>query len=238
MDTEAPSTEPQSMREILNAPLAEFEALTNQLFLSLASPSSLRSQPPPSVEAFIQCDKALAAALAQAREHQIKQGRIERLKEEIVQLEWRLRDICLKVTQDKTELETMIRIGEDRIKAMDRAEKSPLPTDIILTYAANLGSYSSAPPMDTDPSTEQQAPPAFRPPYPPDWILRRGLLASQSGMLPEVVGEEKPVGEPIVSPNAQPKPNHPIERQQRHPGHYRPTTVSDLFELDLNPEDE
>ncbi|KAG9005361.1 hypothetical protein FRB94_001585 [Tulasnella sp. JGI-2019a] len=227
------------MRDILNTPLAEFEALTNQLFLSLASPSSVRPPPqPPSVDAFVKCDKDLAAALAQAREHQIKQGRIERLKEKIVQLEWRLRDICLKITQDKSDIEAIIREGEERIKAIDRAEKDPLQTEVILTYAANLGSYSSAPPMDSAPSTDQIAPPAFRPPYPPDWILRRGLLAAQSGMLPEVVGESKPVGEPTVSPDAQPKQMHPIERERRHPGHYRPTTVSDIFELELNPEDD
>lgn len=69
---------------------------------------------------------------------------------------------------------------------------------MILTYATNLGTNSSAPPMDTDPSSKQEAPPAYRPPYPPENIFRRGILAAQSGMLPEVLGESKPLGEGML----------------------------------------
>ncbi|KAG8893850.1 hypothetical protein FRC01_013319, partial [Tulasnella sp. 417] len=109
------------MREILSVPLAQFETLTNQLFVSLStvtpagasySLSNPLTAPAPDVESFAQCEAALAEALNQARLHQIKQRRIEHLKEEIVSLDWRLNDICEQLKRDKGELEDIIREAE------------------------------------------------------------------------------------------------------------------------------
>lgn len=111
---------PSSMKELLSSPLKHFEDLTHQLFLSLSMPNST---PSPSIEAFVQCDNALAAALIKAREHQLKQRRIEQLKEDVVNLEWQLKAACQKLLQDKADLEAMIREGDERVKTIDSVEK-------------------------------------------------------------------------------------------------------------------
>lgn len=238
------SSSPASMREVLSIPLVQFEALTNQLFASLAtvSPPTAASYSfsnslitAPDVESFVHCEAALAEALNQSRLHQIKQRRIEQLKEDIVALDWRLNDICEKLKEDKSELEEIIREAEVRVKAIDRTEKgnvetppfflratflpffpfdfsnflwltffflpfgSPhpasIPADYMLAYAQNLTNHTSAPLMDTNPSPDQMAPPAFRPPYPDDAILRLGSLGRSGARLTEPVGEARIVGE-------------------------------------------
>ncbi|KAG8905598.1 hypothetical protein FRB99_008596 [Tulasnella sp. 403] len=226
------------MREILSEPLTQFEALTQQLFLSLAPPSSLRAPPAPSIDAFLQCDAALATALVQARDHQIKQRRIEQLKEDLLNLEWQLKTVCRKLMTDKTELEAIIRDGEERVKAIDLAQQAAIPADYILAYAHNLTSWTAAPLTNTDPHPDQPAPPAFRPPYPDDSMLRRGFLGSRGQMLTEPTGETRQVGEPAgspIGPARAPPPPADVPREKRHPGHYRPPPVPD-FELDLNPD--
>lgn len=110
------------MKELLAAPLQRFESLTQQLFLSLSMPNAT---PSPSIEAFVQCDRELAAALNQSRDHQLKQRRIEQLKEDIVDLEWHLKAACQKLLQDKSELEAIIREGDERVKIMDAVEDGP-----------------------------------------------------------------------------------------------------------------
>ncbi|KAG8942068.1 hypothetical protein FRC04_003871 [Tulasnella sp. 424] len=207
------SSSPASMREVLSIPLAQFEALTNQLFASLATVpptaaaySFSNSLTAPDVESFVHCEVALAEALNQARLHQIKQRRIEQLKEDIVALDWRLNDICEKLKEDKSALEEIIREAEVRVKAIDRTEK------------------------------DQMAPPAFRPPYPDDAILRLGSLGRSGARLTEPVGEARIVGEPAPSPLGPARAPAPSAADtKRHPGHYRPPpAVIPDFGLDLS----
>ncbi|KAG8964930.1 hypothetical protein FRC05_003536 [Tulasnella sp. 425] len=228
------SSSPASMREVLSIPLAQFEALTNQLFASLATVpptaaaySFSNSLTAPDVESFVHCEVALAEALNQARLHQIKQRRIEQLKEDIVALDWRLNDICEKLKEDKSALEEIIREAEVRVKAIDRTEKA---------YAQNLTNHTSAPLMDTNPSPDQMAPPAFRPPYPDDAILRLGSLGRSGARLTEPVGEARIVGEPAPSPLGPARAPAPSAADtKRHPGHYRPPpAVIPDFGLDLS----
>lgn len=229
------------MREVLSIPLAQFEALTNQLFASLATVpptaaySFSNSLTAPDVESFVHCEAALAEALNQARLHQIKQRRIEQLKEDIVALDWRLNDICQKLKEDKSELEEIIREAEVRVKAIDRTEKASIPADYILAYAQNLTNHTSAPLMDTNPSPDQMAPPAFRPPYPDDAILRLGSLGRSGARLTEPVGEARIVGEPAPSPLGPARAPAPTAADtKRHPGHYRPPPAAIDFGLDLS----
>lgn len=231
------------MREILSIPLAQFETLTNQLFISLstvsqtaASYSFSNSLTAPDVESFVQCEAALAEALNQARHHQIKQRRIEQLKEEIVSLDWRLNDICEQLKKDKGELEDIIREAEVRVKAIDRTEKAAIPADYILAYAQNLTNSTSAPLMDTNPGPDQLAPPAFQGPYPDDAKLRQGSLGRSGARLTEPVGEARIVGEPAPSPLGPARaPAASAADTRRHPGHYRPppAAIPD-FGLDLS----
>ncbi|KAG9045388.1 hypothetical protein FS837_006379 [Tulasnella sp. UAMH 9824] len=228
------STSPSSMREILSIPLAQFETLTNQLFVSLstvtptaASYAFSNSLTAPDVESFVQCEAALAEALNQARLHQIKQRRIEQLKEEIVSLDWRLNGICEQLKRDKSGLEDIIREAEVRVKAIDRTEKA---------YAQNLTNSTSAPLMDTNPGPDQLAPPAFQGPYPDDAKLRQGSLGRSGARLTEPVGEARIVGEPAPSPLGPARAPAPSAADtKRHPGHYRPppAAIPD-FGLDLS----
>lgn len=114
--------EDTSISATLLAPLNELQALAHTLFLSL-SPPQTKPPPPPPVSAFLECDKALAAAINLAYVHQIKQRKIDILETEILQLEAQWRSICTELANGKVELEEMIEEGDERIKAIDEARK-------------------------------------------------------------------------------------------------------------------
>lgn len=68
-----------------------------------------------------------------AHTHQIKQRKIERLKDEILELEGRWREICMELEIGKRELEAMIEEGEQRILAIDEAKKGILSLYIYVS---------------------------------------------------------------------------------------------------------
>lgn len=103
-------------------PLNELQALSQVLFLSL-SPPQAKPPPPPSLDTFLQCDKALADAMCIAQTHQIKQRKIEALENEILDLETRWRNICEELAKGKRELEELIEEGEERLKAIEQARE-------------------------------------------------------------------------------------------------------------------
>lgn len=111
-----------SMTSILLAPLTDLQSLSHTLFLSL-SPVQSKPPPPPSLTAFLACDKALSSAVNLAHKHQIKQRRIYALENEILELEARWREIASELESGKRELEEMIEEGEQRIKAIEEAKK-------------------------------------------------------------------------------------------------------------------
>lgn len=110
-----------SMNEIISQPLLELQSLSQSLFLSLSPPQS-KPPPPPSITSFLACDAALASAIQLARLHQTKQRRIERLKEDVLDLEDRWREICKELEGGKRELEAMIEEGKERCKAIEEAK--------------------------------------------------------------------------------------------------------------------
>lgn len=119
-----------SMSATLLAPLNELQALAHTLFLSLSPPQS-KPPPPPPITAFLECDKALAAAMNLAHTHQIKQRGIDALEAEILDLEARWREICTELAAGKAELEELIEEGNERIKAIEEAKKG------FVTYSSN-----------------------------------------------------------------------------------------------------
>ena len=82
-----------------------------------------RPIPPPQIEALLECNEALAAAIQIGRVHQMKQRKIETLKAEVLALERQLREVCTVLLMEKYAFEEIIREGEERIKAIDTAEK-------------------------------------------------------------------------------------------------------------------
>jgi mediator of RNA polymerase II transcription subunit 4 len=113
-----------SMGSLLLKPLEEIQQLSQTLFLSLSGAQTAKRPPPPPVTSFIDCDNAMADVLLLARKHQIKQRRIETLKNEILELDSRWREICAELETGKRELEVMIDEGEERVKAIAKAKDS------------------------------------------------------------------------------------------------------------------
>jgi mediator of RNA polymerase II transcription subunit 4 len=111
-----------SMTSILLEPLNELQSLSQALLLSL-SPAQTKPPPPPPVESFLNCDAAIAEALQLAHVHQIKQRRIESLKNEILDLEASWREICSELEKGRQDLQNLIREGDERIKAIVEAKQ-------------------------------------------------------------------------------------------------------------------
>lgn len=108
--------------EMLLEPLATMQSLAQTLFMSL-SPPSTQPPPPPATSLFIDCDFTLAAAVREARVHQIKQKKIEELKAEVLELDAQLMDLWGELELGKQELEATIDEGNERLEAIESSSK-------------------------------------------------------------------------------------------------------------------
>ncbi|KAG6910212.1 hypothetical protein DXG01_012347 [Tephrocybe rancida] len=180
----------QSMSNILLAPLNELQTLSHTLFLSL-SPVQTKPPPPPTLAAFLDCDKALSSAVNLAHKHQIKQRRIDALEQEILELEARWREVASALEGGKRELEEMIEEGEERIKAIELAKKAAIPYPELLAYAQSISAFTSAPPNMPDLTLPGQ-PRLFFPPFPNEEKMRRGRLNAEAPL--GLLGETHSVG--------------------------------------------
>ncbi|KAK0202786.1 vitamin-D-receptor interacting mediator subunit 4-domain-containing protein [Desarmillaria ectypa] len=233
------------MSSILLAPLTDLQTLSQALFISLSPVTKPPPPPPPPVSAFLSCDQALASAVNTAHSHQIRQRKIEALKNEILELDARWREICMELEREKRELEAMIEEGEERVHAIENAKKGALfsfyysirsiPYPELLAYAQSLSAFTSAPPNMPDLSLPgQPPPPLFFPPFPNEEKMRRGRLNAEAPLgLP---GETHSIGAPTVSPKG-PDANqmgpgaNPYRQDLRAP---QPQFFD--LDLDLNPD--
>ncbi|KAJ6624916.1 vitamin-D-receptor interacting mediator subunit 4-domain-containing protein, partial [Mycena sp. CBHHK59/15] len=206
-------------------PLAELQTLSHTLFLSL-SPVQSKPPPPPPLSAFLACDQALSSAVNLAHTHQIKQRKIEALKDEILDLDRRWREICTELEAGKRELEEMIEEGEERIKSIELAKKASIPYPELLAYAQSLSAFTSAPPNMPDLTLPgQPPPPLFFPPFPNEEKMRRGRLNAEAPL--GLLGETHSVGRaPDASQHLAPGAN-PYRQDLRAP-------QPQLFDLDLD----
>ncbi|KAI0338973.1 hypothetical protein BDW22DRAFT_1337224 [Trametopsis cervina] len=230
----SPSTLPIS--EILIQPLLELQALSQTLFHSL-SPTQAKPPPVPPIQAFIEADARLAEAVKLARQHQIKQRKIERLKDEVLKLEQSWRDSIEQLQEGKQRLEVVLVESEERLKAIEDAKAASIPYPELLAYAQSLSAFTSAPPNMPDMTLPgQPPPPLFFPPFPNEEKMRRGRMNAEAPLA--LLGETHSVGKaPTVPPprsveiashvpGANPyRPDHPMAQQQ----------IFDL-DLDLNPD--
>lgn len=116
-----------SMSDIVMDPLNQLHALSTTLFHSLA-PVASKPPPIPPIMAFLEADAALADAVRLARIHQIKQRRIEKLKDEVLELEDRWRRVVEGLEESKEELEEILTEGEERARAIEEARTGALPS--------------------------------------------------------------------------------------------------------------
>lgn len=120
----APPDPNSSMSSILLASLTHLQSLSLTLFQSL-SPPQTKPPPPPllGTSALIEADAALASALQLARAHQARQRRIETLKNEVLELEGRWRDVVQALEDGRRELEAIVTEGDTRIAEIHRARE-------------------------------------------------------------------------------------------------------------------
>jgi len=111
-----------SMNDQLLKPIEEFQRLSQTLFLSLSGDQTARRVALPSVSSFIECDAEISRALDIARTHQIKQRKIEALKQEVLDLNAQWRHICSELEAGKQELEIVIKEGDERIEVINKAK--------------------------------------------------------------------------------------------------------------------
>jgi mediator of RNA polymerase II transcription subunit 4 len=223
------------MKVILLQPLNDLQTLSQTLFLSLSPPQS-KPPPPPPISSLLSCDTALASAIQLSRVHQNKQRKIESLKDEILALEARWRDICEQLGVSKRELEEMIEEGEERCRAIEGAKIASIPYPELLAYAQSLSAFTSAPPNMPDLSLPgQPPPPLFFPPFPNEEKMRRGHLNAEPSL--GLLGETHSVGRPAtISPKTADAPplagaGSNIYRQDN-----RPQQQFFDLDLDLNPD--
>ncbi|KAI0079367.1 hypothetical protein K474DRAFT_1592159 [Panus rudis PR-1116 ss-1] len=225
------------MTQILLEPLDQLQHLTQQLFQSLSS-TQARPIPPPSPADFLAVDAALAAATQLARKHQVKQRKIERLKNEVLMLDGKWRETVESLEHGKRELDNIIAEGEERIKAIEEAKSGAIPYPELLAYAQSLSAFTSAPPNMPDMTQPgQPPPPLFFPPFPNEEKMRRGHMNNEEPL--GLLGETHSVGKPpTISPPKSPgytqiggPTANPYRPDQRGPQ----TQIFDL-DLDLNPD--
>ncbi|KAH8116261.1 vitamin-D-receptor interacting mediator subunit 4-domain-containing protein [Phellopilus nigrolimitatus] len=220
------------MTDTLLAPLDALQQLSNTLFLSL-SPAQTKPPPPPPIEAFVLADTALAAALQQARVHQLNQRRIEALSADVLGLEKRLREVWTELERGRKELEEVIQEGEERVEAIKKAKDAALPYPELLTYAQSLSAFSSAPPNMPDMSAPGQLPPPlFFPPFPNEEKMRRGRLNFEAPL--GLLGESHPVGRPPTLSPEKPELNAPLPMHGAFPYRLDSLPNQEVFDLDLD----
>ncbi|KAJ7281952.1 vitamin-D-receptor interacting mediator subunit 4-domain-containing protein [Mycena rebaudengoi] len=224
-----------SMSAQLLAPLAELQTLSHTLFLAL-SPAQSKPPPPPPLSAFLACDQALSTAVNLAHTHQIKQRKIEALKDEILELDRRWREVCTELEAGKRELEEMIEEGEERIKSIEQAKKAAIPYPELLAYAQSLSAFTSAPPNMPDLTLPgQPPPPLFFPPFPNEEKMRRGRLNAEAPL--GLLGETHSVGRaPTVSPPKAPDASQHLGANPYRQDHRAPQAQLFDLDLDLNPD--
>lgn len=123
-------------RTTILANLSTQSQLINQIFNSLASPSSAQQQPhqqqqetplPLLYQLLDQTSAELLRLRKEVRAHQAVWARVERKKREVIMLEKRTRGIMRTLEKERSELETMVREGKEVMESVDKVERGMSP---------------------------------------------------------------------------------------------------------------
>ncbi|KZP01701.1 hypothetical protein CALVIDRAFT_532476 [Calocera viscosa TUFC12733] len=185
------------MREALLQHLDRLNELSFSLFSSLVPSSSAPPRPLPDPSAFLAVDKSFAEALRWARVHQLRQGRIERLKTEVGALEEEMRAVLEALEEGGRELEEMVGEGDAELVSINHAKENPIAYPELMQYAQHLASYTSVPPSFPPYRIPLHKGEEDKPPFhlhaPTQEMLRRGRLNAEGTQM-SIVGEEQAVG--------------------------------------------
>lgn len=125
-----------SMTQTLLTPINELQSMAQALFQSISVTQRTNAAPP--ISAFLAIDASLASAVKQAREHQVKQRKIERLKDEVLELERRWRDIVSELEEGRRDLEETVAEGEERRKGIEAAKAGEYSIPIALSSRSRI----------------------------------------------------------------------------------------------------
>ncbi|TYJ57659.1 hypothetical protein B9479_001512 [Cryptococcus floricola] len=237
---------PQPPRQSLLQNLSTQSLLLTHLFTALSLP--LTPQTPPQISqlhtALQYSALDLAGLVREVEEHQKLWNKLQEKKEEVKQLERRVRGLVRNLEEGRRTLEGMVDQGVKQVAAIDKSEngvsseapnsftyhrKEPILAKTLLAHAQALGKHSSAPvstllaPVDRAQYT----------PWPTEMNMRMGLLFQLEGSM-SGMGETGVVGDQqAAQPEVEERREEPVEVEESG-RRYDPNAV---FQLDLNSDD-
>ncbi|ODO06121.1 hypothetical protein L198_01353 [Cryptococcus wingfieldii CBS 7118] len=222
---------PQPPRQSLLQNLSTQSLLLTHLFTALSLP--LTPQTPPQISqlhtALQYSALDLAGLVREVEEHQKLWNKLQEKKEEVKQLERRVRGLVRSLEEGRRTLEGMVDQGVKEVAAIDKSEKEPILAKTLLAHAQALGKHSSAPvstllaPVDRAQYT----------PWPTEMNMRMGLLFQLEGSM-SGMGETGMVGDQqAAQPEVEERREEPVQVEESG-RRYDPNAV---FQLDLNSDD-
>ncbi|KAI8143403.1 vitamin-D-receptor interacting mediator subunit 4-domain-containing protein [Fennellomyces sp. T-0311] len=178
-----------SLRDQVGSLLTEYSDLTRQFFKALAAiaENTTVADPEQLVKRIVEVDNRLQAALEQIEKHQAQQRRIIKVQDEIQRHQQALLDLVEKLNVAREDLEQDLTEASQQTKAIRYADQSNVDFKDILSYAAKLAKYTSAPPGFDLSSTDVKV---FEKPYPDEERMRRGLVYRQHAGAQQLAGQE------------------------------------------------
>lgn len=153
-------------------------------------------------------DKGFAAQLKRAAEHAANQRKLDALVAHIEARDASMRAGIGRLAALRDELYAMVVPAEKEIAALDAAEAEPMDYKSVLEYAQRLARYTSAPPgyrlgaapdAPAEYNTAARAAGYYDPaipgmaqelPFPPDMVMRQGILYEDAANMAGVRREE------------------------------------------------
>ncbi|WVQ93199.1 hypothetical protein IAU59_000263 [Kwoniella sp. CBS 9459] len=191
----------------------------------------------------------LSSLVKETYEHQKEWQRFLAKKKEVEGLEKRVRGVMKRLEGCRGELEGLVEAGRTVRKDIEKSERDPIPTRLLLSTAQSISKHTSAPIPST--SAEGGAPSAtvidksLYAPWPSEMNMRQGLLFQLEGSMGGM-GERGVVGDELPSTtnqvqgtqaDGQQPDQHPGQGTQAHVHHEEPSRRYDpnaVFDLALN----
>ncbi|KAG0174240.1 hypothetical protein DFQ28_002843 [Apophysomyces sp. BC1034] len=169
-----------SLRDQVNQLLTEYADLVRRYFQSLsavAENAPVEDNLESLVERIAALDAQLQVAAGQIEEHQERQQQIIQVQEDIQEHHVALLRLVQRLDDAREELDKDLNQANRELKAAQYARDANVQCTDVISYAAKLSKYTSAPPnfdlMNRDIKVD------FEKPYPDEQRMKRGLLYRQ-----------------------------------------------------------
>ncbi|KAI5454956.1 hypothetical protein NCC49_002232 [Naganishia albida] len=204
--TQAPPIESNSLRNLLLANIAHQTELTDQLFSTLSHaalphPSSRHTRPSrarPDFEAIpslydnlLEATEEQAQLLEHARRHQKRWRRLQWKRQQVQEMEDRVRGILIELDRGGNELEELVEQGKQVVAKIEIAERANFSTEDLISYAQNLATTTSRPASLAPPAPLLSAEML----YPVESVMQSGKLAALArGEVVGILGDTQVIG--------------------------------------------